>query len=111
MRGQCLPTQRYSFFECSKAYKAAVYTTNIFAGKWPANNVQAYLQDSYLNSVQFLSLIDTNVIVFNVTQDAASYKADRFTILFNSSTELPLKFIAVNAAQKGGRYRNRMDCK
>jgi hypothetical protein len=77
------------------------YTLQIFSQQVAGNNVQAYLQDSYLNSVQFLSLIDTNVIVFNVTQDAASYKADRFTILFNSSTELPLKFIAVNAAQKG----------
>jgi hypothetical protein len=77
------------------------YTLQIFAQQMTGNNVQAYLRDSYLNTLQSLSLIDTNLVAFNVTADAASYNAERFTILFSSSQVLPVKFVSVNATQKG----------
>jgi len=52
------------------------------------NNMQAYLEDSYLQTRQPLSLTDYSEYNFDINGDAASYGSERFRIVFASrSTE------------------------
>ncbi len=60
------------------------YTLQIFAQQMQSD-LHPFLVDKYLNTVQPLSISDTNLIVFNVTSDAASFDANRFRIVFNKS--------------------------
>jgi hypothetical protein len=62
-------------------------------------NVQPYLADDYLKSIQPLSVTDTNRILFNVTSDAASFNPDRFKIIFNVKTSLPVPPINNNTGK------------
>lgn len=77
------------FLKVSKLTKPQ-YTLQIFTNALDAVNVQPYLEDTYLHTVQTLSTRDTNRIVFNVTPDAASSGVNRFRILFNAATALPV---------------------
>ena len=78
------------------------YNLQIFSEEMAGTGVMAYLQDSYLNTTQPLSLSDTNNIAITVsTGIPASYDINRFRIVFRSSVVvLPLKFISVGAMQK-----------
>lgn len=78
------------------------YTLQIFAQQMESSNIVAYLQDRYLNTLQPLSLSDTNNIVVNVsTAIPASADINRFRIVFNSPVViLPVTFISIKATQK-----------
>jgi hypothetical protein len=77
------------------------YTLQIFAKELGGNSVIPFLEDSYLNTTQPLSLSDTNRIDFNVDLSvAASFAPNRFRIVFHSSVVLPVRFISVKATQK-----------
>jgi hypothetical protein len=65
-----------------------------------APNLQAYLQDKFLNTKTPISLSNTTVIPFTVTTDAASSAADRFTIVFSPASTLPVTMSTVKAYQK-----------
>ncbi len=78
------------------------YTLQIFAQQMAGNGVQAYLQDRYLNTVQLLSLTDTNRIVINITAGVpASADINRFRIVFQSLlVSLPVTYTSVKATPK-----------
>ncbi|MBA2498880.1 MAG: hypothetical protein H0V30_04060 [Chitinophagaceae bacterium] len=87
------------FLNVSRLTKSK-YTLQIFSQQMEGNNIQAYLEDSYLNSVQSLSLTDTNTIVFDVNAaNAASFDVNRFRIVFREPIALPVKFTSITAKQ------------
>jgi hypothetical protein len=65
-----------------------------------APNLQAYLQDKFLNTQTPISLSSTTVIPFTVTSDGASSAADRFTVVFSPASTLPVTMSTVKAYQK-----------
>ena len=63
--------------------------------------LQAILKDSYsatLNN-KLLNMNDSNAIAFQVNSDAASYAADRFSIVFTPLAVLPVTFTNVQAVK------------
>jgi hypothetical protein len=80
----------------------AQYTLQIFAQQMTGTGIQAYLQDKYLNTLQALSLTDTNSIVINInTAIPASVNANRFRIVFHSSVvALPVTYTSIKASKK-----------
>ena len=77
------------------------YTLQIFSNQMAAARKTMYLQDTYLNTVQSLSLSDTNNIVFNViTGNVASSSPTRFRIFFRDITTLPISFKTIKATIK-----------
>ncbi|HMK03339.1 MAG TPA: T9SS type A sorting domain-containing protein, partial [Ferruginibacter sp.] len=78
------------------------YILQVFAEQMDPGTIQAFLQDRYLNTLQPLTLNDTNSIVFNVSAGIpASADVNRFRIVFHSSVVvLPVKFISIKAIQK-----------
>lgn len=65
-------------------------------------NVQAFLEDAYLNSSSPLNLNGSvNNFDFSVTTDPASASPDRFIIVFAASGPLPVTFTNVQAQQQG----------
>jgi hypothetical protein len=76
------------------------YTLQIFTNAMDTGKIQPYLEDIYLHKIIALSTTDTNRIVFNVTQDAGSYNADRFRIIFSLSNSLPVSVIAPKQEMK-----------
>ncbi len=74
----------------------AKYTLQVFTKNMHPSNMMAYLEDSYLQTSQLLSLTDTNYIPFNVlTSIAASYDVNRFKIVFKQNLALPINYINV----------------
>ncbi|MBS4042922.1 MAG: hypothetical protein KGZ59_03820 [Chitinophagaceae bacterium] len=66
------------------------YSLQIFLQNFEAANVQPFLEDKYLNTLQSLSITDTNWINFNVNaNDAASFNQNRFKIVFKNRNNLP----------------------
>ncbi|UAY51259.1 T9SS type A sorting domain-containing protein [Ferruginibacter albus] len=59
----------------------------------------AFLKDNYTGNLTPVALSDSTVVNFLVNSNAASQAADRFKILFNTETVLPLSFIDVRAKQ------------
>lgn len=66
-------------FSANKSYTFKVNTTNF------DSSLTGYLVDQYLNSQTQLDFSTSNFITFATTTDAASYGADRFKVVFNSS--------------------------
>ena len=66
-------------FSANKSYTFKVNTTNF------DSSLTGYLVDQYLNSQTLLDFSTSNFITFATTTDAASYGADRFKVVFNSS--------------------------
>ena len=66
-------------FSANKSYTFKVNTTNF------DSSLTGYLVDQYLNSQTQLDFSTSNFITFASTTDAASYGADRFKVVFNSS--------------------------
>ena len=71
-----------------------------FNGSNFATNLNAYLQDSYLNNETPINLNGTTDYNFTTTSTAATTAANRFTIVFRSSNALPVNILNVSAAQK-----------
>jgi len=61
---------------------------------------QAYVEDSYLNSVTAISLVNTTTLGFTVDANAAS-TGNRFRIVFRTSAPLPVTFNNIRAYQRG----------
>jgi hypothetical protein len=66
-------------FSANKSYTFKVNATNF------DSSLRGYLVDQYLNSQTLLDFSTSNFITFATTTDAASYGADRFKVVFNSS--------------------------
>jgi hypothetical protein len=78
----------------------AIYTLEIFAQDIGPGIFKATLVDKYLNRQTVLSLTDTNRISVLRTVDPLSYSADRFLIVFDNLSVLPVTFTSVKAMRQ-----------
>ena len=60
-------------------------------------NLMPYLVDTYLRSNTILSVIDTTVVDFTVTDDAASAAENRFMVVFRLMQPVPVNFTHIAA--------------
>jgi hypothetical protein len=70
------------------------YQFRFLPGNFYNEPVQGYLVDTYLNQWMPVSLMDSTVIDFMVTADPASYRQDRFMLVFRLPVAEPA--IAIN---------------
>jgi hypothetical protein len=68
-------------------------------------NLQAVLVDNYLNSRQPINLNGTTLIAFTVTADAGSAATNRFFVVFQPLTVLPVTMASIKAHQKGSQVQ------
>lgn len=68
-------------------------------------NLQAVLVDNYLNSRQPINLNGTTLIAFTVTADAGSAATNRFFVVFQPLTALPVTMASIKAHQKGSQVQ------
>ncbi len=61
------------------------------------NNLQAWLEDSYVNTSTPLSLQQNTAIEFSIDANAGSAAANRFRIIFKRMTTLPVTILSLNA--------------
>ena len=59
--------------------------------------LKAFLIDRFNNSSIAVNVTDSTFIDFNITADSASRAADRFLLVFQQSTALPVKIISIAA--------------
>ncbi len=81
------------------------YQLQVKGDNWTSSpGVHAYLVDNYLQTKQEVSLSGSLTTVdFTVTTDSASWKSDRFSIVFqNDAVALPLTLTSVKAAPQNG---------
>jgi hypothetical protein len=62
--------------------------------------LHAYLEDLYLNTQTSISMLNITDYDFSVTTDAASYRADRFRLIFKHQRVLPVTFINLQAMRQ-----------
>jgi hypothetical protein len=65
-----------------------------------AANKEAYLLDAYLNTTTPINLLGNMQYAFTKNTDAASYATNRFSIVFKTTSALPVNILNVTAAQK-----------
>jgi len=75
------------------------YTLRVASNNFDAS-MNAYLQDSYLNSETQLNLSGTTDVTFSTTAVAASTAANRFKIVFRSNGALPVSITGLKAFQQ-----------
>ena len=82
------------------------YRLQIFAKQMDSSALEAYLEDTYLNTSRLLSLVDTNNVTFSINSSApSSFKVNRFRIVFRQSGDLSgiitsIRAVKENAAVK-----------
>jgi len=64
------------------------------------NGLTAYLQDGYLGTSTAVDLNSGSSVLFTVDNNAGSAKADRFRLVFNNSTPVPVTYTNVKAYQQ-----------
>lgn len=79
-----------------RTYQFEVNPVNFTPG-----TLNAFLEDAYLGTSTPISLATISTFDFSVTGDAASANEDRFRIVFNSGSVLPVDYMLVKAVQKG----------
>jgi hypothetical protein len=80
--------------------KLATYQLNVIPEQLSQSGVQAYLEDSYLQSRTAVDMSNGIRYNFNVNSEAASYAANRFRIVFRSSVVAPSISINVKSEIK-----------
>jgi hypothetical protein len=65
-----------------------------------SENVEGFVEDTYLDTRTPLNMEGTTNVDFAVTSDKGSYAANRFRIVFKTAVVLPVKFVSVTAVQK-----------
>lgn len=99
--GRPMPQDKDTLFLNATKLTRPQYTLQIFALQMEGSNVVPVLEDTYLNTAKDLSMTDTNRIAFTVIpSDAASFKADRFRIVFRQLSVLPVTFTQIKATPK-----------
>jgi hypothetical protein len=63
--------------------------------------VVAFLEDAFLQTRTRVSTTDTTRVNFSVINDAASYAANRFRLVFRALAPLPVSFVDVRADKQG----------
>ena len=74
------------------------YKLELIADNLSAPGLEAFIEDSYLNTRTTVSLTDTTFMMFSVNSSAGSYAADRFRIVFSRPMgPLPVTITRVSA--------------
>jgi len=73
------------------------YSFDITASDLEANVLKGFLVDKFLGTTTPLNMDGTTKVDFTVTSAAASYVADRFKIVFNRISVLPVTFTSIAA--------------
>jgi hypothetical protein len=68
-------------------------------------NLQAFLEDTYLNTKTPLSLTNPSIIDFNIINDPGSYNSDRFRVVFKVLRTVPVTFINIKAVKEENKVR------
>ena len=90
-------TVKYQLAQMKLAnYKLVVEPSNLLL-----EGMNAYLEDSYLNTSTLINVFSVTNVEFSVNADAASYHPKRFRIVFKPLATLPVKFISVQVVKKG----------
>jgi hypothetical protein len=77
------------------------YTLQIFAKQLDNSTLEPYLEDTYLNTSQFLSLTDTNFINFAINPSVpASQDSNRFHIVFRQTGSLSGVITSIRAIKE-----------
>jgi hypothetical protein len=78
------------------------YNLQIFSKDLASTGIDVFLQDRYLNTLQALSLTDTNNIAFSVSAGIpASSDLNRFRVVFHSTVvALPVTYTSINASRQ-----------
>ncbi|MDB5190566.1 MAG: C-terminal target protein [Segetibacter sp.] len=95
-----MPTVKDTIFLNLERLTKPQYTLQVFARKMAGYSVAAYLEDTYLNTLRQLSYTDTSDIIFTVNSDPASFRANRFRIVFRQLNTLPVIFTSIKATRK-----------
>ena len=95
-----LPQTTDTVFYRLSQLKSATYQLQFNPENIVGSNIEAYLEDKYLQSISPVSLTDITNIAFTVTSDTGSYAADRFMLVFKPTIVLPTSFTAINALVK-----------
>ncbi|MCW3080323.1 T9SS type A sorting domain-containing protein [Segetibacter sp.] len=64
--------------------------------------LEAYLKDKYLSTITQLNTTGETVVPVTITSDAASTAPDRYKIIFEKFTTLPLHLLGIKAVEKNG---------
>jgi hypothetical protein len=64
------------------------------------NGMQAFLEDSYLNTRTPISLTGTTEVDFSIVNIAGSYSPDRFRMVFKLLSPVPVTFVDVKAEKQ-----------
>ena len=80
--------------------KRQSYQFDFNAENLSASGLNAKLIDKFLGTSTSINLDSTTSFLFTVTTDPLSYAADRFYLVFNRMSLLPVNFIAVSAKRK-----------
>ncbi len=59
--------------------------------------IRGFLIDRYMNSTTAVSMTDSSFIDFTITDNPASYAADRFILVFKQAFVVPVKIVSVTA--------------
>ena len=65
-----------------------------------SENLEGFVEDTYLNTRTPMNMEGTTNVDFAVTSDKASYAANRFRIVFKTAVVLPVELVSLNAIQK-----------
>jgi hypothetical protein len=74
----------------------------VFVPKNLSPELSSFLADRFLNTETNISLSDSTLFKFSITDDPASYSADRFMVIFLSvsAAQLPVSFLYITAQIK-----------
>jgi hypothetical protein len=70
-----------------------------------SENVEGFVEDTYLNTRTPMNMEGTTNVDFAVTSDKGSYAANRFRIVFKTAVVLPVKLVSVAAVQQDENIR------
>jgi hypothetical protein len=87
-----IPIVTWRLSEAEYVLKATIYKFD--------DRVKSYLQDAYLATTEILKNDDVTFIPFSITADSASFAGDRFRIIFETYSTLPVIFSSVKAQAK-----------
>jgi hypothetical protein len=77
------------------------YSFTFMPQNLPANTLHAWLVDQYLNSATPLSLSSTTGVPFTTSTDTASYREERFIVVFSTAGTLATLVTSLQAWQQG----------
>lgn len=80
--------------------KQQTYQWQFEGSNFTAPGLQAFLEDKYLANKVPINIEGITVVTFTVNSVGASGAADRFRIVFETASVLPVKFMSVKAAHK-----------